>query len=636
MESFSQSNAASWAKTTTLEVTTKATEMEDNLFDDASSISSEHAAPVAAQNLDVPIEARPATSRTSTEKSCGKSDSGYSSASSVSSGSEARKMKLKTFLQDKHKRSKSMVTDNPAASNLPTQNVPPVEGARPPLLQRLSLPAMQSVKTLQLNESVNSIATYDSAQSVQSVQKTKSRRLQKKRNSLHSRSVSSIVIQSQEELCFAQVPPVPPSISSTLSERVRVLPELQRTYNNVGKTEDEEDQSPFEPIELRFPSPVEEEERSHHRRSWIPDLGAKPKGPRPEHKRSRSFFSRRGRADKTSKLPGECDSDTAFAIIQDTETLFNTSHIASGNVMLHGRPIPSQRYSYAGPSPSPDAYVRADMRSRRTMTGMDAETAANLARNRSKILSEHREASMRVHQRSFDGLQGRNPKQFGIATDAPPMPPLSGLVNRRMEPATSLDVPEIRRSRPVSMPVQQYPEQGPSYTTDHMTPHNLNAEYDMSAENIWTSITIPSRQPTPSTQSFSGRMSQTHHTGSWSAPRDTNFSRPRSAWRSSPSTQDQRNDTPSRNSFLGHDEVNDLRWPSPAPSQLSEDLTPRFGRYSGGLQYGYHHGKGIVGSAGSRSFSGEKATERKSVQLSEGYGIDLSDVPVIARVQRVC
>ncbi|KAF2099204.1 hypothetical protein NA57DRAFT_76433 [Rhizodiscina lignyota] len=51
-----------------------------------------------------------------------------------------------------------------------------------------------------------------------------------------------------------------------------------------------------------------------------------------------------------------------------------------------------------------------------------------------------------------------------------------------------------------------------------------------------------------------------------------------------------------------------------------------YDRYSGGLAYEYEPGKGVGGSAGTRAIKG--ATTRRSGPLSQGYGVDLSDVPV--------
>ncbi|KAI4120096.1 MAG: hypothetical protein LQ345_000052 [Seirophora villosa] len=50
------------------------------------------------------------------------------------------------------------------------------------------------------------------------------------------------------------------------------------------------------------------------------------------------------------------------------------------------------------------------------------------------------------------------------------------------------------------------------------------------------------------------------------------------------------------------------------------------GRFEGGLQYGYEPGFGLGGSAGMRST--KNGATRKSVHVSQGFGVDLSDVPV--------
>ncbi|KAL8972271.1 MAG: hypothetical protein Q9197_002853 [Variospora fuerteventurae] len=50
------------------------------------------------------------------------------------------------------------------------------------------------------------------------------------------------------------------------------------------------------------------------------------------------------------------------------------------------------------------------------------------------------------------------------------------------------------------------------------------------------------------------------------------------------------------------------------------------GRFEGGLQYGYEPGFGLGGSAGTRST--KNGATRKSVHVSQGFGVDLSDVPI--------
>ncbi|KAI4719381.1 hypothetical protein E4T48_04396 [Aureobasidium sp. EXF-10727] len=77
-------------------------------------------------------------------------------------------------------------------------------------------------------------------------------------------------------------------------------------------------------------------------------------------------------------------------------------------------------------------------------------------------------------------------------------------------------------------------------------------------------------------------------------------------------------------------------------SRVAEQLPPRpqrrstappespdvpFDRFSGGLGYGWERGVGFGGSAGTRQKNDNKAA-RKSVAISQNFGVDLSDVPV--------
>jgi len=66
------------------------------------------------------------------------------------------------------------------------------------------------------------------------------------------------------------------------------------------------------------------------------------------------------------------------------------------------------------------------------------------------------------------------------------------------------------------------------------------------------------------------------------------------------------------------------------PPSRFENLS---GRYQGGLQYGYEPGVGLGGSAGTRG--AKNGAARKSVDVSMGWGLDLSDVPIfVAPVRR--
>nr|POE63398.1 hypothetical protein CFP56_04301 [Quercus suber] len=64
-----------------------------------------------------------------------------------------------------------------------------------------------------------------------------------------------------------------------------------------------------------------------------------------------------------------------------------------------------------------------------------------------------------------------------------------------------------------------------------------------------------------------------------------------------------------------------------SPSKSTDSLLDR---YSGGLGYNWHRDSGFNGSAGTR-VSGGQPSSKKGVPMSEAFGLDLSDVPVILR-----
>jgi len=80
-------------------------------------------------------------------------------------------------------------------------------------------------------------------------------------------------------------------------------------------------------------------------------------------------------------------------------------------------------------------------------------------------------------------------------------------------------------------------------------------------------------------------------------------------------------------------------------SSLAEELhpdkgvrpqpAPVFGRYTGGMDYGYERGAGFSGSAGTRSASGKADGKWKNIQFRASTGIDLGDVPIMGVMHRV-
>lgn len=72
--------------------------------------------------------------------------------------------------------------------------------------------------------------------------------------------------------------------------------------------------------------------------------------------------------------------------------------------------------------------------------------------------------------------------------------------------------------------------------------------------------------------------------------------------------------------------------PAERPELKKRNSDSLFDRYGGGMAYGWDRNSGFVGSAGTRSNTeGESQENRKSVKMSEEFGLDLSDIPVYLR-----
>lgn len=81
-----------------------------------------------------------------------------------------------------------------------------------------------------------------------------------------------------------------------------------------------------------------------------------------------------------------------------------------------------------------------------------------------------------------------------------------------------------------------------------------------------------------------------------------------------------------------HASKESLDAPPERPELKQRNSDGLFDRYSGGFGYGWDRNSGFEGSAGMRTSGGSfDDGKRKSVKMSEEYGLDLSDVPVFLR-----
>ena len=260
---------------------------------------------------------------------------------------------------------------------------------------------------------------------------------------------------------------------------------------------------------------------------------------------------------------------------------------------------------------------------------------------------------------------GRFVRPRSMVADAPPVPalPSRDQVNQREQ--------EWARSRPQSMVVDhQAPEEiieenkRCSTAVSQSQPSNAaNEAVDKSAEiDLWEASRRAWRKRRQSAgealfQQYTADSEENVNQQRRKSIKDTLTDHPETNLRSTGCPHCQSSTTPQQN------EVKPPVLPTPAerraqppplrlprkrvPSAgLASPSTPAFkstverlsGRFDGGLSYGYEPGFGLGGSAGTRSTSTEAS--RKSIAVSRGFGLDLSDLPVFvapapAPVERV-
>lgn len=404
-----------------LNPTTKRTEFDDNLFEDESGSPSDTE---SADNStldtcyspnDVSAAAnKPETSLWQSRPDCNQFDSGYGSNASLrgAQGQLPEKSVAEKFIDTPR-----AVTDAPQNElTIPKtrQDCRPAPRAlRPSILKqaerRSPLPVFQNL--LQSTSSLSTVITTASTTSMH-----KPRKLTKSR--CFSRNAArEITVQSNHEIVVSSIPPVPPEFTANLAIRSRQFPELEHTYESRQYTFDSPTTSQIDPVDIRFPSPAQSIGKldfdpttpPHHRDSAI--LRPIKSGKRPSVRRSSHGMS-------------EAD---ALAIIHDFGT---ADHSLGGSPYDAARThMLSNTDEGLEPMQKRSPHIITPAQRSRFVGGMDAETAAELGRRRSRNIHES-ELTNRIGKRnSFNdrgGLPGKNLRRTSFDPSTPPMPPLPG------------------------------------------------------------------------------------------------------------------------------------------------------------------------------------------------------------------
>ena len=589
-----------------------------------------------------------------------KADSGYSSTTSSKSS------KRRTFSSPggnaplrSAMRSSLKVPISPGGPRETPQNdlnmLPP---SRPPP----PIPSVSAVPSFPLGNENSSSSIQRSSLPVPTVVLTPSttsgtlcepRKLKKLRPLSLPQPVNAIVVQSHREIDQSNIPPVCPNVASRHEERLRYFPSLEHTFPSSQHTGLRESHSSpdlvFVPI--RFPSPAHDEGEDYfslpvYNTANTPSISNK-KTSKPEYRLSLNHqlgdFSIADFGDVTESLGGST-YDVARSTLNPISQAYTTMNTNTTHPHHETSLTPRRR------------------------GGMDEEQAAMFARMRSQernqsfTATEIATISPNLHTDPDESIQQPARRSMDYPTRPPPPPPV---------PSKDLPSPRTtfndRGGVPGKMPKSR------SAALPPLPLVSPRAQFKQ-PEEVFRSVSTHSSadadaQPSPQMHTCSrcGNTELINPSPNWDAQRQAWSDRRKSAneglqnTKSSESETQNRVSAPASQSPLNKATAAAAQWssgqtlqvpqeqanyhPPPTPphsprnsnnsstASLKDNFTSsegnvqrHSGRFEGGLAFGYEPGYGLGGSAGTRGMKTDAS--RKSVEVSRGYGIDLSDVPI--------
>lgn len=511
------------------------------------------------------------------------------------------------------------------------------------------------------------------------------RKLRKARPLSQPNPADFVTVQCVRNPSQSNVPPVPVEIVLKHLERLRKFPLLEHTFPSLQHVRSNESLFDDEPISVpvRFPSPSDDLERGD---SIIRSNLDWPSSRSKKSKKSKSIFHRSpSRTPKSERRKSQSES------LETTADLGVPADCLGGNPYDLARSATASSRNASSNDVSRPHQVDTSTSQPRTMIGMDEEVAAEFARARSKQRSKGSSGLYVSSFGGFNdrgGIPGKLSPPQGMSVDAPPVPALPGKeeINKRSQSVsksfkaarTTFDNRgEISRklNRNQSMYIDVPPV--PVLPTKQQV---AQREAQISKSNSTRSSTLP---PPLQIKRPSDYLKSSRIAGNAETERHESTADPVGNWKYCREGWNQRR-TPAGDALLlrfqalrnsktpiipspssGHPvsseytpytrpsspSASDLTRPSqntrftlePLPQSVGIssqhfDIKPKrvattsaaseqlIGRYAGGLSYGYEPGHGLGGSAGTRSAT--TSASRKSVNVSRGYGVDLSDIPV--------
>lgn len=468
------------------------------------------------------------------------------------------------------------------------------------------------------------------------------RKLQKLRPFSQQAPAHSFFVQSVRKLSQSTIPPVPSEIAARHSERLREFALLEHTFSSSQDMK-RDDGSPTEEsiaVPIRFPSPTNAPDR---RKSII---RSNLDWPTLRSKKSKSI--KRGTSSTTSKAQRRKSLGESPAVL----TNFGTENLGDNpyDIARFAADPRKQRLGHVSHS-----LVKDNLKPRpKSVIGMRKEVVVEVARSHSRQKSQNlskncMESSTRLKDGA--GVPVRLTRRRSMFADAPPslpeqVPPIPVMPTKQqiaLWQARKSNSTAIRSNTlPPALQIDRSVEnlKSPPQTRRVVVQQN---EKKLDALEEWHSMRLCEDQRRKSEGDALIARFQALRVSNTVPPtvHPPIRSKEYVAYRKSCSLNVQNSpDTP-----INIAPPEPSRKPPPLPSQENSCTSPQSsaysgkrvaaatatfeqisGRYAGGLSYGYEPGYGLGGSAGTQ----DKVTRagRKSLNLSRGYGIDLTDVPI--------
>lgn len=466
------------------------------------------------------------------------------------------------------------------------------------------------------------------------------RKLQKPRPFSQQAPAHSLFVQSVRKLSQSTIPPVPSGIAARHSERLREFPLLEHTFSSSQDVKRDDD-SPTEEsiaVPIRFPSPTNTPERR------TSSIRSNLEWPTLKSKKSKSIKRGTSAASKAQRRKSFSESPAAL-------TNFGTENLGDNPYDI-ARFAAGSRKQRLGHVFHP--LVKDHLKPRpKSVIGMGKEVVVEVARSHSRQKSQNLSMNcMESSTRLKDGeeVPVRLTRRRSMFADAPPslpeqVPPIPVMPTKQQ-----IALWQARMSNPTAVgsntlpPALQIDRSIENLKSPPQTrrPIVKKSEKKLDALDEWHSMRLCGDQQRKSegdaliAQFQALRISNTLPPSVPPPIRSKQYI----AYRKPCSFDVPNTDTP-----IEMTPPQPSREPPPLPSQENffsstqssaysgervaaaratfEHIT---GRYAEGLSNGYEPVYGLGGSAGTRNNMSRGG--RKSLHVSRGYGIDLTDVPI--------